>query len=236
MTNERLTDEGSTDNNPTQIETKNADLWNILGDDTLRLKPVGDKAYVTFEHGSDGTNSSTTQELEDNDDMNDMVGGETVDEEVVEQLISELIDGEQKQKETVKHFTINETESSLGYVSNDWKKAGACLFFGSLLFMIGVAVLFLLAVTISTVVLFTLAIITLTYGGLRFGLSYYIYRDAKLIHYHSVKQREEGKSNQFGWAPRPLFWAVATFFLPPFVQYLPMVAYLYRRRERTGVP
>lgn len=161
--------------------------------------------------------------------------GEVVIDEQVFEEIEDNSQQENAQGSVNYGFSVDD-DSSIGYVSDAWKKAGACLFFGNLSFLIGVAVLFLFTVTQLIILLYGLGIITLIYGAFRLGISYYVYVDAKLLRFHSRKRREETNDYGYGWEPRAVFWALATFFLPPFVQYAPMIMYVYRRRLFTGVP
>lgn len=137
--------------------------------------------------------------------------------------------------ERVEHQRDSDTQS-LGELSDDWKTAASCLALSTVVFMITVLVMFAFSLTIHVVLLYIIAALTLLYGAFRFGFSYYIYKDAKKIAYHSRNTKSVSFGDGERWEPNPVLWAVLTFAMPPFIEYGPGIVYFMRRHQRTGVP
>lgn len=128
-------------------------------------------------------------------------------------------------------------ENRIGNTSDYWKNAASCLVMGSVTFLLTVVAVFAFSMTHANAFLFLVAGLTLLYGAFRFGFSYYIYKDAKIVGFHSRKQRDKPETHtRHGWTPSPFLWAFATFSMPPFVEYGPAAVYYIRRHQRTGVP
>lgn len=127
-------------------------------------------------------------------------------------------------------------DSELGEVSPHWRRILFFMVGGSVLFAIAGLGLIAAAYTHSTIAIYTVAGLAFAYLLFRIGLSYSVYKDAKILGYHTEKRREEYQLEGYGWEPRPILWAVLFFSMPPFATYGPGAAYLFKRRRTTGHP
>lgn len=128
-------------------------------------------------------------------------------------------------------------EDNLGRVSDYWKNAGGALFGGSLFFILAGALMLGFTYYPTPYLLYGIFALSLLYGVTRLALSYYLYKDAKTIRYHSRERANKPWTPVgYGWQPKAFYWGVFTFFMPPGMEYGPAAIYFYRRHAKTGVP
>lgn len=139
--------------------------------------------------------------------------------------------------DTDQHNEQHQANADLGAVSEQWKHAASCLFLGAIIFLLGGIVYFAFALTLGRIFLYAIGILTVMYGAMRFGFAYFIYKDAKLLGFHTKNRRRKGLIGPSeGWVPHPKLWAFFVFCMPPFAELGPAVMYYLRRHYRTGIP
>lgn len=121
-------------------------------------------------------------------------------------------------------------------VSNEWKRVIGCLGVGSFFFLVGVAAIVGFTITISNWMFYVAGVCSMIYLVSRIGVSYYLYKDAKIIAYHSEDDAGVVRMSGGQWKPRPVFWGVISLIMPPFAEYGPVTAYLFRRHKQIGTP
>lgn len=121
-------------------------------------------------------------------------------------------------------------------ISEEWKKSLLCMGFGTFFFAVGTFALVGFTVTFSSWLLYVTAASSMAYLGLRGGVSYYMYKDAKILNHHAENNRVVSPIQGEIWAPKPRFWGVITFIMPPFAEYGPVTAYIVRRHKKVGSP
>ena len=122
--------------------------------------------------------------------------------------------------------------SSFGQVSSKWKTAGITFLVGTVTFTVGFFMLLAFAFFQNDLFLWLIFATSMLYFIFRLMGSYYLYVDAKILSLNARNKRAHyaGQIDSLGWAPRPVFWFMITFFVPPFVHYGPFIVYLFRRR------
>ena len=133
--------------------------------------------------------------------------------------------------------TGDENIDDLGRVSDDWKNAAGSLFIGSLIFVCAGVLMLSFTIYTAEILLYGIAALSLLYGIMRLSFSYFVYKDAKAIQYHSQERASKPWAPPgYGWKPKAFWWGVFTFIMPPFIEYAPATIYFYRRHSKTGVP
>lgn len=121
-------------------------------------------------------------------------------------------------------------------LSGEWQKVLVCLGFGTFFFIIGGFALVGFAITFSNWLLYVTGICSMAYLFLRVGIAYYVYKDAGILKHHAENNRVVSPLEGELWAPKPRFWGVVSLVMPPFAEYGPVTAYLFRRHKRIGSP